>query len=263
MNHCEDNPLKSNRRHLWRIYIVVIGFSISALAMALSAPGSSGAIFLASLFCGAVLVVVLRWWLRRRVLRNMARLLRQPDPDVVLAYYDRTIRTGGLTGALAPDMELIKVYSKAFVLAMYGEHERSRALVSGYDLSNRPPMIQATGLLSEVVNDMLQRRNLNEALRNAQECVRLSRVPAVTPGARLATEAHATWVDIGEVLCGNREAALFARMEGRFAKGSAMLRPPVAWGLCLAYKEQDPARHDELMRWLRDHVPYCTPLLQT
>src|SRR5262245_24996408 len=139
MGQKSSDPIQRNRRYIWRMYVFGVVGLLYALGVVFIAPGNARWIALWGMGGGVLLVIVLRWWIRRRAIRSMERMLQQPDPNVILAYYDRAIRTGGLAGAVVPDMELIKAHSKAIILAIYGEHDRSRSMVAGHDLSNRPP----------------------------------------------------------------------------------------------------------------------------
>lgn len=218
-----------------------------------------GSLYFATLLlaiCGILAAVILGWWFSIQWI--MAQKLRQPTVDDLLRYNESRIKEN----SQLPEPAFHRALARAMALAYYGHSMGSVNQISEFDMSGKPAY-QNMQRQVEVINNLLQRRDLPQTLDMARECL-----AAVAPTIEkykyvYSGNGYHAWVEIGEVLNDVATPETIMRLEKRFRRSTVMLKPAIAWGLCIAYGRRNDDRREKMKEWLQKAVPYCKPFQNT
>ena len=218
--------------------------------------GSRFFVALLLVIIGIFAVIILVWWFSLQWI--MAQKLRQPTVDDLLRFNESRIKEN----SPVPEPAFHRALARAMALAYYGHSIGSMNQVSAFDMSGKPEY-QNMQRQVEVINNLLQRRELPQTLAMARECL-VAVAPTIEKYKFLNVgNSHHAWVEIGEVLNDVATAETIARLERRFRRSTVMLKPAIAWGLCIAYSRRHDERGKQMKAWLLNAVPYCKPFQNT
>ena len=249
--------MNRNTKYLLRIWIVtlaVVGPMVAFLTVsAMIALGPTHwwpytVLFtLPVLFVGAMR---LNKWIGDRRVR---RLLRSESPEALVGLYAWTV-----WHALIPDADAIMAHGRAFSYILYGEFDAARSALRDIDWERRVPLICAQKHALGALLCYLEAGQYETGLEFARAAREMARVSPAFPGARMSADAYASYVEIGEILCGDITEEKIASLERKHRTLPTLSRLLIAWGLAAAYhKRGDHAKAESERRFIRDVAPHC------
>ncbi len=249
-----SNKMSNNLRHILLLWIVPIAVIIALVVGIINKPQSEVIYYIP----GFVIAIGLYLYIRMRTEGKVAKKFRQPNVNEVLRYYDNTIKSH----ALMPEANFIKSCSKSLALSMYGEFHDALFELNRYDISRKADLYNAMQLSGIALNKYLQKLDLENALKNAERALELSKLPGLIPGQKKAQNSYETYVEIGQVLNGLSSDATIASLERRFTKSTFLLKLIIAWALGVYYKSHgNKTREKEMSQFIQENAPYCEPLM--
>jgi hypothetical protein len=247
--------MRPNTRYLlalWLPAIVLVALVTFQLAGSLLA----GKIWLAvpPLIVAIGALVLIRWRIRRRI----HHLLRSESPADLVAFYRATFKRG-----IGPDLDVLAANCYSQVYILYADYEAARALLQNIEWEQRSPYIRAIKLCIEVQLCYLATHEYLQGLNLARTAQEMALFPGIFPGARSTASAFESYVEIGEVLCGQATRTTIESLERKFTGTGTPLPSQlfIAWGLSVAYaKTGDDAKAQAMRSYIRETAPHCRAL---
>lgn len=185
--------------------------------------------------------------------RRIRRLLRSETPEAMVAFYKRTIRP-----SLIPDGDAMLGNGCALVYALYADYVAARDALKSIDWERRVPLIRAMGSTVEALLCYLETGQYEMGLELARSAREMSQVSSAFPGSRISAAAYDSYVEIGEILCGDRSDEKVASLEQEQVVLPILGKLLIAWGLASAYDRRgEHAKAESARRFIRDVAPHC------
>ena len=185
--------------------------------------------------------------------RRIRRLLRSETPEDLVEFYERTIRP-----SLIPDGDAMLANGIALGYALYAEFDAARRTLRGIDWERRVPLVRATGISVEALLCYLETGRYEMGLELARAGREMARVSKAFPGSRTSAAAFDSYVEIGEILCGDTSDEKVAGLERKQVVLPTVGKLLIAWGLAAAYDERgEHAKAESARKFIRDVAPHC------
>lgn len=246
---------QQNRRFLAGLWVLpILIWLVLIPLMAYSAwNGNAGPLAIGLFIAGTVLL--LSWY--RAGDAKLRKLLQSPSSEPLIGFYQKT-----LSRAPIPHRDVMMASFLGFAHALYGEYDRSRALIDSVYWSRRqaPPLMQAQITHLEALLKYLEERDFVRGIELAREARELAQVPRATPGAARSQRAFDAYIEIGEVLSGNHSPEVMESLRAKLGKAPTLLKLMIAWALETTYqklgREEDAAEMHQIRMNL---APHCLP----
>jgi len=247
----------SNAAHLLRLWSISAAMLAFAAFMVIASVrrGDGGVAYVVAAVFASMTALV--WFVRRRVLRGLARDFLAPGPEALIARSQRA-----LSRARVPHARELLALGMAAARAYYGQFGRARDELDEIVWDAVPPLYLGSAQQVRALIHYLSGDDPEAGLRLARQAVQATQVPRFTPGAKTSARVGATYVDIGRVLTEAPNAELAELLAARAAvAGTPQERLLTAWGAAVAQQALGNAeRADALFAQLRTLAPHCRPL---
>jgi hypothetical protein len=197
---------------------------------------------------------VVAWLGYKCMLYVLSKRYRSPTPDKLLSF---TRASGKVASNRA-----LSAYSNATVVAFWGQYDRSREFLSEISWSELTPMYQGFEKSVLAMLALWEQRDYQAAAGLAREAFSLCYTNPAFPGVKQSREALVALVDVCDLLAGDENPDILARLELRSRHKLAPARMVPAWALATYYtRKGDRVGAEKYANIVRTAGPYCTPLL--
>ena len=155
--------------------------------------------------------------------------------------------------------------ARAAAWTLYGREQEALRALDAVDWRGKAPLVQAGGLASESMVELLCRRNALRALALAEKARALAEVSKAIPGAARSARSHNLWVAVAGAVQGGDPASDRHWLEaGAQDAANPISQLYASFGLALALERSgDFERAGQLRDFLRQVAPHCAPLHAT
>lgn len=189
------------------------------------------------------------WRLRRR--------LRSESPEGITAWMRRSTRF-----TFVPDKDAILAHTCALACILYADYDAARAALRGVEWEHRVPMIRALKHSLGALLCYLEAARYDTGLEYAREAREMGRISGVFPGSRMSADAFESYVEIGEILCGDSTDEKVVSLEHRQVSLPTLGKLLIAWALAVAYDRRgDHVKAEAARRFIRDVAPHCRAII--
>ena len=252
------SPNKRNTAYLLRLWLpaLLIGGLFAFIIVNGIATGQSmkldlSAVFLVGVAGFVVIVLVVQ---RRRITGQAQKLLQQPTSAGFFAWYDKVL-------SRMPDADCQIAFGQGSTAAFYGEFEKTRRAYTSINWSEKAPLLQANGMLLQVLLDYLERKTFEDGHHRALKAKELASITRLAPGSAQSNQAFDLYVHIGDILLDNVTDQGVSALETAFDKSPILVKILAAWGLYWAYRKTGrPADSQRMADYLKAVAPHCKGL---
>ncbi|MEO7861285.1 MAG: hypothetical protein ABIU05_12725 [Nitrospirales bacterium] len=242
---------KQNNRFLLTQWLItlVLGVILIFLLIRLIQLGYSWVVVLVIAF---MVVVVLSSFGNFQI----NRLLQADSPQPLINYYEK--RFGRQS---TPLNKIFLAFCKALCYTLYGLFDSARAEVEKIDWEQKPPIFQAQNVYLQALWAYLEKHDFQQGTILAKEARQLAEVSSAFPGASRSLSSYDAIVEIGELLSGNANPTLVARLREKLRRLPVLVKVFIAWGLERFYDHSgDVEQAQEMRDLLTKLAPHCKGL---
>lgn len=189
---------------------------------------------------------------------DYVKALASPTPEPLIEVIERSRKTN----QAVPEVDALTAHSKAIAYALYGDEANATRALGGVNWGPKAPLIQAIGLSSEGIIELLCRRDVQRSLEATRRARALASVNGAIPGAAQSERYHGTCVAVGEALGGIESATSLRWLEESAADARFPAQQLLAcFGLAVALERSgDKGRAAQLRAFIERLAPHCGPL---
>jgi hypothetical protein len=144
-----------------------------------------------------------------------------------MQYYDRIYSKA----FMLRDKDVIVCYIKANAYCYYGEYQEALNLLSTINWDEKIEYYQSLNQLTRALIEYLKKENIEDGLNHARRAKQLGEMSKKFPKATMAMEGYETYIQIGELMCGEYSEEKITNLERQF---STLVQNKLLIGWCLS-----------------------------
>ena len=209
------------------------------------------------LFIALAVIVILGVFIARSFFSDNHRykqLLQSTSPQPLINHYNELL-------GKAPEVHL--AFPKALAHTLYGNFDAAKLEIDRIEYQQKPlpPIFQAQKVYLQAVWAYLEKHDFQQGRDLAKEARHLAEAPSALPNSFISLSAFDAASEMGELLNGNSDPNLLARLQKRLIGLSFPIRILTAWGLERIYNQSGEIQKAQEMRSLMTKFgPHCKGL---
>lgn len=251
-----SQPRTQNLAHMLKLYAILLIpliFIISVVGYGIY----NGVYLPLYITVGAVLFNAGNLYFKKRKIdAKLKALFQQPDPQAIINWHYQMTKS-----ALLADGQYLRAYFAGMTQAMYGNFQEAQLCLTSVEWKERPPMIQALGLLLDAVLDFLARQNYQAGKAKISEANHLIDLPDQIPGKKTSQFNIQAYFLASKLFSNPEDIEAAVRLNSLLPKLLFLEQIFASWVLARTYNQQgNAAGYEQMATFLKQNAPYCKGL---